>query len=260
VSSFSSDATDGSKNVKINGKEIMLKDKSYFKKCTGDEAATKGLGMGVVSHNITGKVYFAAWSMDVKVEGLNVCRHLDITTSNHSSPTGDTPPIPELEGMTLTKRWHTACKCKYNRTKYAKGKPAGSTKKLNNTPTAAQTNFVNEPGNKCWRPKCKTRPKDKGPFIADHQESLVQRWYKGGCHDPAEFGNNAVSTPGTPPGNKEYNKLLARCQACYKKAYTNVGKKNPGRKNVSEGVVESGKSKDLQKQTREKFNQTVKDC
>src|SRR5438477_7232468 len=69
VSSFSSDTSDGSKSVMIGGKEIMLKDQSYFSKCTGDEAATKAQGMGVVSHNIQGKVYFVAWSMDVKVEG-----------------------------------------------------------------------------------------------------------------------------------------------------------------------------------------------
>ena len=45
---MASDTTDGSKTVQINGQEVMLKDKSTFKKSTGDEAATKGLGMGVV--------------------------------------------------------------------------------------------------------------------------------------------------------------------------------------------------------------------
>ena len=35
-----------------------------------------------------GKVYFIAWSMDVKAEGENVVRHLDMTTHNHASPSG----------------------------------------------------------------------------------------------------------------------------------------------------------------------------
>jgi hypothetical protein len=94
---MASDTTDGSKQVKISGKEVVLKDKSCFKKSTGDEAATKSLGMGVVTHQIQGKVYFNAWSMDVKVEGENVPRHLDLTTHNHSSFPGDTPPWPYID-------------------------------------------------------------------------------------------------------------------------------------------------------------------
>ena len=33
-----------------------------------------------------GKVYFIAWSSDVKFEGENAVRHLDMTTHNHASP------------------------------------------------------------------------------------------------------------------------------------------------------------------------------
>ena len=85
--SFSKDMKKGSKTVKIDGKEVMLKDKSFYKTSPlGDEAATKSLGAGVVSHVITGKTYFVAWSMDVKFEGKNVDRHIDLTTSNHASP------------------------------------------------------------------------------------------------------------------------------------------------------------------------------
>jgi hypothetical protein len=98
---FASDATSGSKNVKISGKEIMLKNKSYFKKSTGDEAATKSLGMGVVTHQIQGKVYFVSWSMDVKVEGQNACRHLDMTTHNHMSPTPNTGPWPYADTQAI---------------------------------------------------------------------------------------------------------------------------------------------------------------
>src|SRR6185369_4615354 len=54
VASQDSDTTGGSKSVLIEGKEIMLKDSSSFKKCTGDEAATKSFGMSVVTHNLSG--------------------------------------------------------------------------------------------------------------------------------------------------------------------------------------------------------------
>ena len=91
--SFSKDMKNGSKTVKIKGGEVMLKDKSFYKTSPlGDEAATKGLGANVITHTITGKTYFVAWSMDVKFEGKNVDRHIDMTTSNHMSPPGGTGP------------------------------------------------------------------------------------------------------------------------------------------------------------------------
>jgi Domain of unknown function (DUF4150) len=79
-----SDTSDGSRTVLITSKEAMLKNLSFFKKSSGNEAgsATK---KGVVTGVNTGKVYFAAWSMDVKIEGENVVRHLDLTTHNHGS-------------------------------------------------------------------------------------------------------------------------------------------------------------------------------
>jgi hypothetical protein len=98
---FATDTTSGSKTVKISGKEVMLKDKSYFKKSTGDEAATKSLGMGVVTHQLQGKVYFNSWSMNVKFEGENVVRHLDLTTHNHASQGPNTPPWPYSDSMSL---------------------------------------------------------------------------------------------------------------------------------------------------------------
>lgn len=82
---FASDTTEGSKTVQISGKEIMLKNKSYFKKSTGDEAGCAAK-KGVITSTNTGKVYFVKWSMDVKFEGENVDRHLDLTTNNHASP------------------------------------------------------------------------------------------------------------------------------------------------------------------------------
>lgn len=79
----SSDTNDGSKSVKFGGSEVGLKNSSSYKKSMGDEAATKSLGMGVVTHTIQGKMKHAAWSFDVKIEGKNVIRHMDITTHNH---------------------------------------------------------------------------------------------------------------------------------------------------------------------------------
>ena len=87
VTSMDSDTADGSRTVKIGGQEVMLKSTSNYKKCVGDEAATKSLGMGVVTHCIGGKTYFAAWSSDVKVEGENADRNLDVTNSNGQSTT-----------------------------------------------------------------------------------------------------------------------------------------------------------------------------
>jgi hypothetical protein len=79
-----SDKTDqGTKTVKIGGDEVGQKNSSTYKESTGDEAATKSLGMGVVSHTIQGKLKFTAWSMDVNFEGKNIIRHMDMTTHNH---------------------------------------------------------------------------------------------------------------------------------------------------------------------------------
>ncbi|MBP5078367.1 DUF4150 domain-containing protein, partial [Pseudomonas chlororaphis] len=78
------DTTKGSKTVKISGKEVMLKDKSYFKTSYGDEAGNAPK-KGVITSKIKGKVYFTSWSMDVKFEGQNVVRHMDLTTHNHGS-------------------------------------------------------------------------------------------------------------------------------------------------------------------------------
>lgn len=95
-----SDATDGSSTVKISGQEVMLKNKSYFKQSTGDEAGCAPK-KGIVTSTNKGKVYFNAWSMDVKVEGENVVRHLDMTTHNHNPPPGQTPPWPFLASMEI---------------------------------------------------------------------------------------------------------------------------------------------------------------
>ncbi len=97
---MASDCTNGSTTVKISGQEVMLKNKSYFKRSSGDEAGCAPK-KGIITSTNMGKVYFNAWSMDVKVEGENVDRHFDLTTHNHASPPGQTPPFPEIEGMAV---------------------------------------------------------------------------------------------------------------------------------------------------------------
>lgn len=87
-----SDTTSGSRTVQINGQEVMLKDKSYFKQSMGDEAGCAAK-KGVVTSVNRGKVYFIAWSMDVKFEGENVVRNLDMTTHNHGSGPNTPPQI-----------------------------------------------------------------------------------------------------------------------------------------------------------------------
>ena len=67
--SFSKDMQNGSRTVKIKRKEVMLKDQSFYKTSPlGDEAATRSFGANVLTHVITGKTYFVAWSMDVKMK------------------------------------------------------------------------------------------------------------------------------------------------------------------------------------------------
>lgn len=93
ATSFAKDMQGGSKTVQIGGKEIMLKDQSFYKTSPlGNEAATRSFGANVVTHVITGKTYFTSWSMDVKIEGKNVDRHMDLATSNHGSQGPGTPP------------------------------------------------------------------------------------------------------------------------------------------------------------------------
>lgn len=110
--SFSSDLKEGSQTVKLGGQPAALAQQSYYKPSVlGDEAATRAFGMNILSHTITGKTYFRAWSMDVKIEGKNVCRHLDITTSNHACDPTTTAPVVTTEAQTLAKIIAGKCPC-----------------------------------------------------------------------------------------------------------------------------------------------------
>lgn len=89
---MSSDTASGSSKVKMDGNPIMLKSSNY-RMSTGDEAGSLN---GVVSNKIKGKAYPKMFSFDVKVEGENVFRQLDIMLQNGGSPT-NTPPAPNLQ-------------------------------------------------------------------------------------------------------------------------------------------------------------------
>jgi Domain of unknown function (DUF4150) len=97
---MASDTTDGSSTVKISGQEVMLKNKSYFKRSMGDEAGCAPK-KGVVSSKNMGKVYFIAWSMDVMAEGENVVRMMDMTTHNHASQGPNAPPMVYFDEVAI---------------------------------------------------------------------------------------------------------------------------------------------------------------
>ena len=82
----SKDTTGGTKKVKIAGAEVGLKGKSSYKKCTGDNAATRSFGASVLSHNLEGPIKHVAGSFDVSFEGTNVVRFGDLATGNHCNP------------------------------------------------------------------------------------------------------------------------------------------------------------------------------
>ena len=89
----SSDTSQGSRQVKVDGNPIMLQG-SVFATSTGDEAGSAG--GGVASNTVKGKAEFVAYSFDVKVEGKGVPRLGDMMLQNkQSSP--NTPPFPEVQ-------------------------------------------------------------------------------------------------------------------------------------------------------------------
>jgi len=85
----SSDTASGSTTVKCDGNPIMLQS-SNFSTSTGDEAGSVG---GVMSGLTKGKAEFKMYSFDVKIDGKNVPRLLDIMTSNSMN----TPPFPLMQ-------------------------------------------------------------------------------------------------------------------------------------------------------------------
>lgn len=163
---MASDCSDGSSTVQISGQEVMLKNKSYFKTSSGDEAGAAPM-KGVVTHVNKGKAYFNAWSMDVKCEGENVVRHLDLATHNHASMPGSTPPWPYADAPASDKKGpchaekeaaDTACKkvVVFRNTKEGPVVSKGATKKK-------LCNKKNEDAAECRKAlRCRLEPQDKG--------------------------------------------------------------------------------------------------
>lgn len=85
----SADTAQGSSTVTVEGSPVCLKD-SHFSTSTGDEAGTAG---GVASGKTKGKAEFVNYSFDVKIEGKNVGRALDLMLHNDKN----TPPFPLMQ-------------------------------------------------------------------------------------------------------------------------------------------------------------------
>jgi len=93
------DTDKGTSTVKIEGKTVNLKNKSYLTKTTGTEAGAAAK-KGIITSKNTGKEYFNSWSNNVKYDGEPVIRMSDLATNNHASPTGNTvtwPHVAKLE-------------------------------------------------------------------------------------------------------------------------------------------------------------------
>lgn len=89
----SSDTAQGASTVKCDGNPTCVKD-SNFKMSSGDEPGTL---FGVVSNKVKGKAEFVNFSFDVKFEGKNVARALDLMLHNDKN----TPPFPVLQGPAM---------------------------------------------------------------------------------------------------------------------------------------------------------------
>lgn len=86
----SSDTAKAADSVVVEGNPLCVKD-SNFSTSTGDEAGTAG--GGVASSKTKGKAEFVNFSFDVKAEGKNVARALDLMLHNDKN----TPPFPVVQ-------------------------------------------------------------------------------------------------------------------------------------------------------------------
>ncbi|MFT3858210.1 MAG: HNH/endonuclease VII fold toxin-2 domain-containing protein [Aquabacterium sp.] len=147
---MASDTTSGSTSVKVSNQEVMLKNKSYFSKSTGDEAGSAPM-KGVVTHKNMGKVYFNAWSMDVKVEGENVVRMMDLTTHNHGSAPGNSPTWPYIDAVAVALDTSHPCH------EVVKGLADNNCQKhvKANTYSTGAVNRAGASADLCGDPKCK---------------------------------------------------------------------------------------------------------
>lgn len=89
----SGDSAKTAKKVTADGNPVCVKD-SNFSTSTGDEAGTIG---GIISGKTKGKAEFVNFSFDVKIEGKNVPRAMDLMLHNDKN----TAPVPVLQGPVI---------------------------------------------------------------------------------------------------------------------------------------------------------------
>jgi len=89
----SSDTAQGASTVSCDGNPVCVRD-TNFMVSTGDEA---GSLLGVASNKIKGKAEFVNFSFDVKFEGKNVPRAMDLMLHNDKN----TPPFPVIQGPAM---------------------------------------------------------------------------------------------------------------------------------------------------------------
>lgn len=87
------DTDKGAKKVTCDGNPVCVKD-SVFKTSVGDEAGTL---KGVASSKTKGKSHYVNFSFDVKIEGKNVPRAMDLMLHNNKN----TPPSPVIQGPVI---------------------------------------------------------------------------------------------------------------------------------------------------------------
>jgi hypothetical protein len=90
---MSTDAADTASSVKADGNPIMVSTSKYAMS-TGDEA---GSLLGIMSNKIKGSANPQMYSFDVKAEGKNVFRQMDIMLQNGNSYPINTPPGPTMQ-------------------------------------------------------------------------------------------------------------------------------------------------------------------
>ena len=196
---MASDCSDGSKNVKISGEEVLLKDKSYFKKSMGDEAGCAPM-KGVISHKIQGKIYFTSWSPDVKFEGENVVRTMDLTTHNHGSNPNEAVPWAYIDSV--AKVPGSKCKDDAEKVKTDCREPEGSRPVVVKTPDG-NDQTQRECSEACKKAmQCALVPKGKD---------------KAACCQPGNTGHHMIEdhwvagNPAFTPEQQSYSKAPCVC-------------------------------------------------
>src|SRR5262245_53635591 len=86
----SADLAFGSTTVTCDGSPVMLRS-SVFATSTGDEPGTL---LGIGSNAVKGTAKPVIASMDVKFDGDNVVRRMDLVTQNGGAGTANTAPVP----------------------------------------------------------------------------------------------------------------------------------------------------------------------